>query len=112
MNMSLTKTIQKQINTPNYDDLIERGCLIIEISDKSKSSPCLIPGALVANVKEVKNKIDEFSQSSRPILLTSKKSKYLSQVKKKLASRKIEFYVAGTPDNCYKNLLSHQYMHI
>ena len=112
MNMPLIKTIQKQVESPNYDDLIERGCLIIEISDKSKSTPGIIPGALVANVKEVKRKLGEIGASTRPILLTSKKTKYLSQVKKTLELNNIEYYIAGPPDNCYQNLVNHQYTRI
>ncbi len=112
MNMPLKTMIHKQIESPNYDDFIERGCLIIEISDKSKSTPGIKHGALVANVQEVKRKLGEIGASTRLILLTSKKTKYLSQIKKILELNNIEYYIAGPPDNCYQNLVNHQYTRI
>ena len=109
MNKKELNNFEKKLN---YDDLIERGCLIIEIAGKNVNKTSTIPGALTLKVNNIKKRTEQLRASTRPILLTSHDQKSLIKASKQLIAMKIECYNAGSPSNCYEQLIAHQYVKI
>ncbi len=104
-------TTSKNLKTRSidYDDLLERGCLVLEIKEKNTSDIPLIPGSLYITEKELKEHLNTLSVAARPILITTDLSDVLRSVKRTLKSAKVEYYVGGSRQECYKKLKEHQF---
>lgn len=97
-----------KIDLIDYNDLIERGVLIIDVSDPKDYWDQHIPDSLNIRLSKLHKFIEELSNASRPILLVSTDGKKGDKARKILKSYKIECYHGGKTKHNIEMLEKHQ----
>lgn len=96
----------------NYDNLLERGVLIVDVRTSAEYLKDHIQGAINIPLRQLKKNLNELNKNMRPVLFYCKSGKRSQKAYHKALEQRVDCYHGGTMAEVHQALQRHQYVFV